>query len=69
MFDENGTLLDSKKFRKTEFNEIMADDFWGPIVDIILRHAMIKKMGTSDGVDIDADSYEEIRSLADELDM
>ena len=69
MFDENGTLLDSKKFRKTEFNEIMADQFWGPIVDVILRHAMIKKMGTSDGVDIDADSYEEIRSLADELDM
>ena len=37
--------------------------------DIVLKDAMIKKMGTSDGVDIDADSYEEIRSLADELDM
>ncbi len=68
-FDENGVLLNSKKFRKTEFNEIMEDEAWGPIVDVILKDAMIKKMGTSDGVDIDADSYEEIRSLADELDM
>ena len=69
MFDENGTMLDSKKFRKTEFNEIMDDEFWGPIVDIILKDAMVKKMGTSDGVDIDMESYEEMKALADELDM
>ena len=69
MFDENGTMLDSKKFRKTEFNEIMDDEFWGPIVDIILRDAMVKKMGTSDGVEINTDSYEEMKALADELDM
>jgi len=69
MFDENGTLIDSKKFRKTEFNEIIEDNFWGPIVDIILKDAMIKKMGTSDGVDIDVESYEEMKALADELDI
>ena len=69
MFDENGTMLDSKKFRKTEFNEIMDDEFWGPIVDIILKDAMVKKMGTSAGVDIDMESYEEMKALADELDM
>jgi recombination protein RecA len=69
MFDENGTILDSRKFRKTEFNEIMTDEFWGPIVDIILKNAMVKKMGTSDGVDIDTESYEEMKALADELDM
>jgi len=69
MFDENGTIIDSKKFRKTEFNEIIEDNFWGPIVEIILKNAMIKKMGTSDGVDIDTESYEEMKALADELDM
>ena len=69
MFDENGTVIDSKKFRKTEFNEIIEDDFWGPIVEIILKNAMVKKMGTSDGVDIDTESYEEMKALADELDM
>jgi protein RecA len=69
MFDTNGNMIDSKKFRKTEFNEIIDDDFWGPIVDIILKDAMIKKMGTSDGVDIDTESYEEMKALADELDM
>jgi len=69
MFDENGSLIDSKKFRKTEFDEIMTDNFWGPIVDIVLKDAMVKKMGTSDGVEIDSDSYEEIRSLNDMLDF
>ena len=69
LFDENGIIIDSKKFRKIEFNEIIEDDFWGPIVDIILKDAMVKKMGTSDGVDIDTDSYEEMKSLADQLDM
>jgi hypothetical protein len=69
MFNENGTLIDSKKFRKTEFDEIMTDNFWGPIVDIILKDAMVKKMGTSEGVEIDSDSYEEIRSLNDMLDF
>tara|TARA_R110002126_G_scaffold114210_4_gene252839 strand:- start:81 stop:1241 length:1161 start_codon:yes stop_codon:yes gene_type:complete len=69
MFDENGTIIDSKKFRKIEFNEIIEDDFWGPIVEIILKNAMVKKMGTSDGVDIDTESYEEMKALADELDM
>jgi len=69
MFDENGTIIDSKKFRKIEFNEIIEDDFWGPIVEIILKNAMVKKMGTSDGVDIDTESYEEMKALADELDI
>ena len=64
-------VIDDEKtaIRKTEFNEIMEDHFWGPIVDNILKDAMIKKMGTSDGVDIDTESYEDIRSLAAELDM
>ena len=49
--------------------ERLSNRAFDTIVDIVLKQAMIKKMGTADGVDIDADSYEEIRSLADELDM
>jgi hypothetical protein len=30
---------------------------------------MFKKLGSIEGVDIDADSYEEVQSLASELDM
>jgi recombination protein RecA len=63
IMDENGVEIETKKFRKTEFNEVMEDDFWGPIVDIILKDAMIKKMGTSDGVDIDPESYEEVKEV------
>ena len=69
ILDENGSEIETKKFRKTEFNEIMEDEKWGPIVDVILRDAMIKKMGTNNGVEIDTESYEEIRSLNDMLDF
>jgi recombination protein RecA len=69
MFDENGTIIDSKKFRKTEFDEIQRDHFWGPIVDIILEDAMIKKMGTSEGVEINPESYEEMREINNLLDF
>lgn len=67
--DDTGSLLESKKFRKTEFGEIMKDHFWGPIVDIVLQDAMTKKMGTSDGVDINPDSYEEIKEINNLLDF
>lgn len=69
MFDENGTLIDSKKFRKTEFNELQEDHFWGPIVNLILKDAMVKKMGTSDGVDINPESYEEMKEVNNLLDF
>ena len=69
MMDENGALLESKKFRKTEFNEIMEDHFWGPIVDIVLEDAMTKKMGTSDGAEINPESYEEMKELNNLLDF
>tara|TARA_R110001592_G_scaffold17829_6_gene74612 strand:+ start:3484 stop:4650 length:1167 start_codon:yes stop_codon:yes gene_type:complete len=69
MMDENGALLESKKFRKTEFNEIMKDQFWGPVVDIALEDAMIKKMGTTGGVDINPESYEEVREINNLLDF
>ena len=69
VMDSNGIEVESKKFRKTEFDEIMKDDYWGPVVDIILNDAMVKKMGTSDGVEINPDSYEEIKSLNDILEF
>jgi len=69
MMDETGSLLESKKFRKTEFDEIMKDHFWGPIVDIVLQDAMTKKMGTSEGVDINPESYEEIKEINNLLDF
>jgi len=67
VLDETGSLVDSKKFRKTEFKEIQEDEYWGPIVDIVLKDAMIKKMGTSEGVDIDPESYEEVKEVGNLL--
>jgi recombination protein RecA len=69
IMDSNGIEIESKKFRKTEFDEIIKDDYWGPIVDVILKDAMVKKMGTSSGVEINPDSYEEMKSLNDILEF
>ena len=69
IMDESGKEIESKKFRKTEFDQIMKDKFWGPIVDIIIKDAMVKKMGTSDGVDINPESYEEIKEINNLLDF
>lgn len=69
MFDENGMSLESKKFYKANFDEIINDNFWGPIVDIVLKDAMTKKMGTSEGVDINPESYEEVKEINNLLDF
>ena len=38
-------------------------------VDILTESAMSKKLGSIEDVEIDAESYEEVQALAQELDM
>lgn len=53
----------SKKFYKANFNEIIVSPEWKDVVDTLLRHAMIKNLNSSEGVDINPESYEEMKSL------
>ena len=70
MTDTNtGEVVAEKKFYKANFNEIVESHDWKEAVDILTESAMFKKLGSIEGVDIDADSYEEVQSLASELDM
>ena len=64
-----GEVISEKKFRKTEFNEIMADEEWKDAVDILLDHALVKVMSSQEHVEIDPESYEEVKSLAEALDF
>ena len=66
---KTGEVLNEKKFRKTEFNEVMIDPDWTHAIDIMLESALVKVMSSTDHVDIDTDSYEEMKSLADEMDF
>ena len=64
---KTGEALVEKKFHKPKFNEIMSSPEYAPYIDDLLEKAMVKIMHSND-FEIDSESYEEIRSLADELD-
>ena len=64
---ETGELLIEKKFRKAEFGDIIRSPEYSNYIDLLLDAAMTKVMGDSESVDINPESYEEMRALADEL--
>ena len=60
---KTGEIIVEKKFHKPKFNEIMTDPEYSSYVDDLLDRVMIKKM-CNDDLEIDPESYEEIRSIA-----
>lgn len=64
-----GEIIAEKKFYKSNFNEIVSSAEWGEAVDILTEAAMIKKLGTPEGAEIDHESFEEVQALASELGM
>ena len=66
---ETGEEFISKKFRKKDFNEILNDKEYSQYTDSLLEKAMIKIMGDPNAVSIDTESYEEIRSIAESIEI
>ena len=56
-----------KKFYKADFQEVMTDPECSPYVDLVFNAAHSEIMGNLGAVNIDTESYEEIRSVAIEL--
>lgn len=68
MIDTNsGEVIAEKKFRKTEFKDIINSHDWSEAVSIITKAAMQKKLVSVEDVEIETESYEEIKALADSL--
>ena len=63
-----GEQLVEKKFYKADFNEVWRDPEYKPLVDDLLEAAMIKKIESSD-LDLDIESYEEVRAVAMEMEL
>tara|TARA_A100001515_G_scaffold105068_1_gene85806 strand:- start:2564 stop:3760 length:1197 start_codon:yes stop_codon:yes gene_type:complete len=63
-----GEVIIEKKFRKNNFNELMTNIEYIPYIDGLLEKAMTKVMASAENIDIDTDSYEDVRSLSMELD-
>ena len=64
-----GEIIAEKKFYKSGFGDVMNSPDWSEAVDILTEAAMAKKLGSIEDVEIDAESYEEVQALAQELDM
>jgi tRNA U34 5-carboxymethylaminomethyl modifying enzyme MnmG/GidA len=64
---KTGELVIEKKFYKADFDKIMSDPEYAGYIETLLKHALVKKMTSEFDLEIDHESYEEVRSIA--LDM
>jgi len=61
---KTGEVISEKKFYKADFEEVMKDPQYSSYIDTLIEGAMVRKMTSDDGLDIDAESYEEVKSVA-----
>lgn len=62
-----GEVLDEKKFYKQKFNELLEKPKYSAYIDKLLEVAMVKILDSNESIDVNAESYEEIRAIAMEL--
>lgn len=66
VYDESGEMIVDKKFYKSNFDEVIDHPEFGKYIDMLLEKAMIRK-NSDDEPDIDAESYEEVKAIHDEI--
>ena len=66
---KTGKTVVEKKFRKAEFDAVLANPEYKGFLDDLIEKAMVKILNSKEGVDINPESYEEMKSLADVLDV
>ena len=62
-----GEVLIDKKFYKSDFDKIVENPEYASYVDDLLEKTLVKKIESTEDMDIDPESYEEIRSVALEM--
>ena len=62
-----GQVLIEKKFYKKEFDKILEDPKYKSYLDDLLEAAMVRKLNTKSGSEIDLESYEEVKAAAADL--
>ena len=60
---ETGEAVVEKKFYKNEFDQVWEDETYAGYIDSLLEACLIRKMSDED-MEIDIESYEEIRSIS-----
>jgi recombination protein RecA len=62
-----GEVLTEKKFFKSDFNEILDDEKYKTCLEDLIEAALVKKSASKESIDIDIESYEEVRAISDDL--
>jgi recombination protein RecA len=62
---KTGEVIIEKKFRKNEFEQLIKSPQYSPYIDDLLEMAMIKRFNDSESLDVDMESYEEVKSLSE----
>ena len=65
--EKTGEVFIEKKFYKADFDKVIADAEYSNYIEDLLELALVRKMSSSEGMDIDTDSYEEVRAVAMEM--
>jgi recombination protein RecA len=65
--NELGVKIVEKKFYKADFKAVMEDPEYKPWVEGLLEKALVRTGASAESVDIDPDSYEEVKAVADIL--
>ena len=64
---KTGEVLAEKKFYKADFGEVWSNPDYKNYIDDLLEVAMVRKMSNPENLEIDPESYEEVRSISLEM--
>ena len=64
---KTGEVLIEKKFYKSDFDEVLANPEYKSYLEDLIEHSFVKRSSSVNDLDIDSESYEEVRAISDEL--
>ena len=64
-----GEVIKDKKFYKPAFIELLNDPEYAPYLDDLIELVYVKKLLTQSDISVDEESYEEVKALADDLEL
>ena len=67
VINEKNESIIEKKFYKQDFGVMWADPLYKPWIDGLLEKALIRTAVSSSDLDIDPESYEEMRAVRDQM--
>ena len=65
VYNDQGEQFIEKKFHKSDFDQIIKHPEYSQYVDMLVEKVMIRRNSTE--IDVDAESYEEVKAIYDDM--